>query len=147
MNGRAFLDFARELASNEEEGRRRTAVSRAYYGAYHITRELVRNCGVIVPKHDVHVKLQWCLQQIGERVDRKNLTNAGRKLGDLRTERNKADYDLDDGAIAKPANVIKAIRHAERIVDAISSFSIDGASDPIREHVRGFAQQQGWQLR
>ena len=146
MNGRAFLDLAQELATSDTEQRRRTAVSRAYYGAYHVALEFVRNCDVIVPKHDVHVKLQWCIQQIGEHAARNDITKAGSKLGDLRTERNKADYDLDDGSIAKPANALKAVKRAEQIVASISAWAADGTTTSIRQHVRSFAQQQGWQL-
>lgn len=63
MTGRKFLDLASQFAASDAEEWRRTAVSRAYYGAYHLALELVRSCGIVVPKHDVHVKLQWCLQQ------------------------------------------------------------------------------------
>lgn len=107
MDGRAFLAVARELAGSDKEELRRTSISRAYYGAYHVARELLQSCGVVVPKRDVHNKLQWCLQQAGEKSGDKELAKAGGKLGDLRTERNGADYDLDDREIAKPANALK----------------------------------------
>lgn len=147
MNGQAFLGFARELATSDAEERRRTSISRAYYAAYHVAIDFVRNCGVVVPKRDVHIKLQWCLQQIGEGASQKELTKAGSKLGDLRTERNKADYDLDEGSIAKPANVLKAVKKAEQVVDTIASYSVGGVSDSMRRQIRDFAQRQGWQLR
>lgn len=147
MDGQAFLDFARELASSGDEERRRTSVSRAYYGAYHVAIGFVRSCGVTVPKRDVHIKLQWCLQQAGERTSQIEIAKAGGKLGDLRTERNKADYDLDDTSIAKVSNVLKAVRKAEQVIAAIAEYSAGEASDSIRLQVRNFAQQQGWQLR
>jgi uncharacterized protein (UPF0332 family) len=147
VNGRAFLSLALELATSDAEERRRSAISRAYYGAYHVARELVQRCDVIVPKRDVHNKLQWCLQQTGENAADKELVKAGSKLGDLRTERNKADYDLDDQSIAKVANVTKSVKRAEQIVDVLAALSAGAANKVIRQHVRSFAQQQGWQVR
>ena len=94
MTGRAFLGLALDLAAGATEQHRRSAVSRAYYAAYHVARELVQSCDVVAPKRDVHNKLQWCLQHAGEKAGNEELAKAGSKLGDLRTERNRADYDL-----------------------------------------------------
>jgi hypothetical protein len=147
MDGRAFLKFARELVDSTDEERRRSSISRAYYGAYHVAREVVQSCGVIVPKRDVHNKLQWCLQQVGEKSANKDLAKAGGKLGDLRTERNKADYDLDDRQIAKPANCLKAVKRAEQIVDVLAALTAQMQDSSVRTHILSFAQQQGWQAR
>ena len=52
MNPRAFLEVADELATGIHEGFWRSAVSRAYYGAFHAARQLLVTCGFEVPRVD-----------------------------------------------------------------------------------------------
>ncbi len=42
MNPREFLTLARELAGRDDEAARRTAISRAYYAAFHQLRASAR---------------------------------------------------------------------------------------------------------
>lgn len=92
MNGEQFLTLAAELASGATESHYRRAVSRAYYGAFHIARRLLEDVGVHLPKGEqVHAKATYCLQDCGEA----NAGEAADDLETLRNERNRADYDLD----------------------------------------------------
>ena len=52
MNGRDFLPVARSLAGSGGEAERRSAVSRAYYAAFHASRDLFKRLGFIVPRAD-----------------------------------------------------------------------------------------------
>ena len=147
MDGNAFLNLALQLASSDKEERLRSSVSRAYYGAYHVARELVRSFDVIVPRRDVHDKLQWCLRQCGEKMAHTGVIEAASALGSLRTERNRADYDLADTKYAKQANAVLAIKAAQEIVDVLVAITAGPAKDLLHAHVRTFAQLQRWQLR
>ena len=49
MNPREFLDLAGEWAAGTREGEWRSAVSRAYYAAFHVARTLLQDCGFAVP--------------------------------------------------------------------------------------------------
>ena len=49
MTGDDFISVATQLLASKSEAHLRTAVGRAYYGAFHLARDLVRACGVLVP--------------------------------------------------------------------------------------------------
>ena len=80
-----FFSLAEELANNNSEPHWRSAISRAYYGAFHITRDAVRR-KTTVPNKDVHKFLKEYLGNV-DRI-------LGQKLGDLHNKRKRADYDI-----------------------------------------------------
>ena len=87
-----FLNLAGDWASGSSEGEWRTSTSRAYYAAFHVARNLLRQAGFQVPMGDqchnyVYVRLNNCGDGTIEAV--------GRAIHDLRRLRNRADYDLD----------------------------------------------------
>jgi uncharacterized protein (UPF0332 family) len=92
MKGEELLKVAAELAAGATEAHHRSAVSRAYYGAFHVARRLLAEAGIHVPKGEqVHAKAIFCLQDCGD----ENAADAADELVTLRNERNRADYDLD----------------------------------------------------
>src|SRR5208337_4398264 len=91
MNGRDFLPLARNLAALPTEVAWRSALSRAYYAAFHVARDLLESMGFAVPKADAaHKHLAWRLGNCGA----PQVEDAGRKLDILRGDRNSADYDM-----------------------------------------------------
>lgn len=46
MDPAEFISLALRLSTSHREADLRTAVSRAYYGAFHLVRELLEDCGV-----------------------------------------------------------------------------------------------------
>jgi uncharacterized protein (UPF0332 family) len=52
MNGRDFLPLATQLAGGTTEAEWRSAVSRAYYAAFHVARRLLSELGFTVPRAD-----------------------------------------------------------------------------------------------
>src|SRR5207244_3604565 len=52
MNFRDYLTLAATLANGPTEAEWRSAVSRAYYAAFHVGCELLRDLGFIVPRAD-----------------------------------------------------------------------------------------------
>jgi uncharacterized protein (UPF0332 family) len=92
MNPNEFLDVAAELLQGLAEGGWRSAVSRAYYSAFHVARRLLRQGGFVVPQGEqAHAYLYLRLGNAGQ----PDVVAAGRDLNFLRTVRNRADYDID----------------------------------------------------
>ena len=92
MNPRDFLTQAQRLVSLAGKEDWRSAVSRAYYSAFHVAREFMEDLGFTVPQADrAHGYLWLRLQNCGE----PSLVQLGRDLQELRRQRNFADYDLN----------------------------------------------------
>ena len=114
MTGRDFITCAERLARGPAEADLRSAVSRAYYGAFHEALSLLRESGVRLPKTEqVHVKAGFCLADGG----RANAAKAGQQLELLRDQRKAADYELDDVRFAERRTVQGEVARARRIVD------------------------------
>jgi uncharacterized protein (UPF0332 family) len=92
MNPRDFLNLANDLTIGSSEAEWRTAVSRAYYAAFHVARKLLTQCGFAVPQAEQAHGYLWLQLCNAGHVD---LAKAGRDLGRLRSYRNLADYDID----------------------------------------------------
>ena len=91
MDARNFLALAQQLSLSATEAAWRSAVSRAYYAAFHTARQLMESLGFHVPRADrAHAYLWLRLANCGEL----QVENAGQALNDLRRDRNWADYDL-----------------------------------------------------
>lgn len=91
MNARDFLALALHLAQESAESEWRSAVSRAYYAAFHVARELLQQCGFLVPRSErAHAYLWLRLANSGHLAT----ATAGSKLNTLNGDRNRADYDL-----------------------------------------------------
>jgi uncharacterized protein (UPF0332 family) len=116
MNGREFLEVAADLSSGEREGDWRSAISRAYYGCFHVARQLLQECGFQVPRGDqAHAYLWRRLSNSGHT----DIVAAGRQLNQLRNDRNWADYDLQ-----LPLNQVTGhdrVLLAEKIADLLEA--------------------------
>lgn len=92
MDETGFLDVADDLSAGLREADWRSAISRAYYAAFHKARKLLRQGGFAVPHGEqTHAYLWFRLSNAGH----PDVMRAGTKLGHLRTARNRADYDMD----------------------------------------------------
>src|SRR5438132_1043588 len=112
MNSRDFLTLAQRLVSEAAEVSWRSAVSRAYYAAFHVARELLEDMGFAVPRADrAHAYLWRRLSNCGD----VKAQAAGHQLNDLRGDRNEADYDLGLSLAQKVAS--GQVRAAQKIID------------------------------
>jgi uncharacterized protein (UPF0332 family) len=94
MDGHAFIALAGKLAA--EEATYRTAVSRAYYGAFHVARSFLVELGFEpLSNANVHAFARHYLN--GSGIAQACL--AAGELGDLQTARNRADYRLDESSV------------------------------------------------
>jgi uncharacterized protein (UPF0332 family) len=113
MTGRDFIACATRLAQQKAEADLRSAVSRAYYGAFHESRDLLRDCGVHLPKTEqVHIKIVYCLQDCGDEV----AEDTGQILESLRGQRKAADYDLDDSQFTSERKAVSEVARAKYVL-------------------------------
>jgi uncharacterized protein (UPF0332 family) len=90
MKWRDYLLLATRLTMCSTEADWRTAISRAYYAAFHVARRVFADLHFAVPRADrAHQYLVFRLSNSGESV----VEHAGRNLETLRRLRNRADYD------------------------------------------------------
>jgi uncharacterized protein (UPF0332 family) len=123
INPRDFLVLAKRIAGLGGEAAQRSAISRAYYAAFHAARLLFVNLGFTVPRGDrAHAFLSLRLQNSGERP----AMDAGIELDDFRSNRNIADYDLNKIVDAKRSQ--DWLRRADALISAIEN----AAHEPLR---------------
>jgi uncharacterized protein (UPF0332 family) len=136
-----FIALAIRLSNGRNEADLRSAVSRAYYGAFHLARQFVQDCGVRFHRKEIHgaeihQKVRYCLSHSAD-VD---AMFVGDRLGSLRGQRNKADYDLDSAEFRSATNVAARIRAAQEIVDALQRCRMEPAFCQSRENVRMYSR-------
>ena len=128
MNWRDFLSLADRLAADTTEADWRTAVSRAYYAAFHVARRLLADLNFAVPRADrAHQFLVFRLSNCGESV----VEQAGRDLDTLRRLRNRADYDAAPAVSQSQATA--GVRLAEGIIQALDAARVEPTRTRIRD--------------
>lgn len=126
MNFRNYLTLADILARGASEAEWRSASSRAYYATFHVARLLLLDLRFRVPQADrAHGYLWLRLSNAGHT----ETATAGRLLGGLRQERNRADYD--ERRTITQAIAIDNVRSAEEIIQALDVAAIE----PIRTQI------------
>ena len=139
MTGRDFVACAEQFARGPTEAVLRSAVSRAYYGAFHEALALLHACGVWLPKTEqIHVKVGHCLLDCGT----PDAAEAGRELEILRSKRKVADYDLNDDRFMASRAVRLEIARARRILTAVDQLRSGPAAD-FRAKIRAHAKILG----
>jgi hypothetical protein len=129
MNPRDFLTLAKGLCSETTEAAWRSAVSRAF----HVARQLLRDLGFRIPRADqAHAYLWPRLSNCGDG----HLQLAGRRLRDLRGERNAADYDID--VAAAQASAAGHVRIAEQLMLALDAGRVEPTRTQIRDAMRNY---------
>lgn len=94
----------------------RTAVSRAYYAAFHVARRLFSDLNFVVPRADrAHQYLVFHLSNGGESA----VEQAGRDLETLRRLRNRADYD--EMPVLTQSQAAAAVQLAESIIQVLDA--------------------------
>jgi uncharacterized protein (UPF0332 family) len=133
MTGRDFLSVALTLAADSSEAAWRSAISRAYYAAFHVARELLINLGFkVAGGSGTHDFLWLRLQNSGDPL----VKRAGSNLNVLRGLRNKADYDLRRRVAQAIAQ--NEVSVAEQIIQTLEAASIDPTRTQITDAMRIF---------
>lgn len=117
-----FWTLAQWLIENKKcaEGFR-SSVSRSYYSAFHTAHAFLTRMGIAIPSKDKHVLVPDVLMYSGDA----GLEGIGKKLDNLKTERNHADYDLGDADYESEENAILRLREAASIIAGINSCEAD----------------------
>lgn len=126
MQGRAFLEVAREAAAGTTEAHWRATVILAYYALFLECRDALTRWSIaIAPHQNVHSAVRLRLMYAANA----DLKSIGRKLDDWCRERNQANYNLSAARkFTTDAFAHTAIREATAalaLLDAIES-------DPVR---------------
>ena len=92
ISGRDFLTLAELWVKGTSEAEWRSAISRAYYAAFHAVRQFLEDLGFVVPRGEqAHGNLWLRLSNCGDH----QLQIAGSRLSVLRGQRNRSDYELN----------------------------------------------------
>jgi uncharacterized protein (UPF0332 family) len=112
MLPQGFIDLAERLIASEKnpEGFR-SAISRAYYGAFLQAEDFLRRMNVYLVTDKKHQEL---LQVLADTSDAE-VDEVSAMLGDLRDERNRADYKLDDKGVEVEAHAQQCLDNAKDI--------------------------------
>jgi uncharacterized protein (UPF0332 family) len=138
MRSDEFLVLAVELVAAGSEARRRTAVSRAYYGAFHSAKELLTAAGITLPDTaEAHRKMQMCLKE--SRVE--DARRAGDKLELLRGQRNRADCDLRTADFQRKETAESLLGVTQNLVAVLGTLRVEPAWSQFRSNVRTYAAQ------
>jgi uncharacterized protein (UPF0332 family) len=116
MNWREFITLARGLAGHRFEGSQRSAISRAYYGAFNLSRRWLELNVTPIDNRGAH-KQVWEAFRSAEDANAVSLKKWKRiaTLGvSLRSLRNEADYD--DIVIDLEDRAPRAVDAAEEII-------------------------------
>ncbi|HJT32787.1 MAG TPA: hypothetical protein VJ783_12160 [Pirellulales bacterium] len=141
MNPVDFIALAIKLSSSRNEADLRSAVSRAYYGAFHVARQFLGDCGVRFSAKElyaaeIHKKVRFCLGESGNA----DAHLAGDNLRTLRSQRNEADYNLESTDFLVRGGVMVTVRLAPEIVDAFQRCRAEPAFSEARAKIRSYAR-------
>src|SRR5262245_22598977 len=126
MNWRDLIPLAVRLAAGSNEADWRAAIGRAYYAAFHVSRQLFRSLGFAVPRAEqAHQFMIFRLNNCGDPATRQ----AGQNLDALRRLRNQADYD--DAPTLTQTKAVAAVRLAEQVIRALDA----AAQEPTRTQI------------
>jgi hypothetical protein len=132
MNPRDFLDVADEWAANNREAEWRSAVSRAYYAAFHVACTLLRRCGFAVPEADQSHAFAWLRLSNAGHPD---VQQRGADLKTLRSVRNWADYALE-----RPLDQALAHGQVQLALDVVKLLDAVMASGDLMQKITGAIQ-------
>lgn len=143
MNPTAFLDVAYLLLEGESEAEWRSAVSRGYYAAFHVARQLLNACGFVMPLTDPHA---FIIRRLSN-AKYPEVVEAGWRFSDLRANRNWADYDLDNPISQNTAGDL--LLTAAKIIEMLQLVAQEPAvkakiTEAIKTYERDVLRQVTW---
>lgn len=145
MNARDFLQVADDLASGSLEAEWRSAVSRAYYAAFLVARDVLRRAGFRPPGDTAsHAYVSRRLSNSSH----PHIIGAGDRLRDMRRARGWADYDLDRPFPERVA--VEQLTRAMDIVAALDALAatpgvLASAVTAMRDYERNVLKEFTWQ--
>ena len=145
IRGDEFLRLAENYAAETSEASWRSAVSRAYYAAFHVARDLMTSLGLVTPRAELAHAFLW--RRLGN-CGLAPLTLAGSRLNQLRGERNRADYDLNSDLAKKDAQA--AVKSAAMVIATLQAVSPDDrrlVTEAMKTYERDVLRESAWRNR
>lgn len=139
MTGDEFIEIAGKIAATGRNAASiRTAISRAYYGAFHLAKAFLDVIGVQPPKNAnthafVRMRFMNCGQENGELV--------GLLLRDLYADRLAADYDLLNKKVESIGCARTRVEIASQIQSALSACRDATIRDKIKAGVENYERK------
>jgi hypothetical protein len=123
MDGRTFLDIARELLAGTTEAHWRSASGRSYYAVLLEAKAALDRWGIVLPRRDpLHAAIRLRFAYATDA----DLRLVGKALDDLVRLRNKADYDLaSPGPFVNSSTTATAITQAEEAIQKLDEVGAD----------------------
>ncbi len=124
FNWRSYIGFAEEMCVRVDEPALRSSISRAYYGAFCLSRNYLINKSKIPTQrpHDAPGKIHQLVIEYFDQSDDSDECMAGQLLGELRKKRNIADYEgnsvIERDAVGK---LVAKAREVISIIDELDS--------------------------
>ncbi len=144
IDGKDFLVVAEELVKGGTEAEWRSAVSRAYYAAFHEARQLMRDLRFQVPKAETAHPYLW--HRLMNSADTQ-VVSAGSDLNALRTDRNRADYE--NGLTLTQLNCRLAVQTARKLIQILNNALTEPTrtqiTDAMKIYERDVLKQMTWQ--
>ncbi len=145
IRGEDFLKVAERSAIGATESDWRTAVSRAYYAAFHEARDFLAALGFQTPRADLAHAFLWRRLQNGGHA---RLALAGSRLNQLRGERNQADYDINRDLVHDDAAA--AVKSSAMIIQLLHDLSADERpviTETIKTYEHDILRESTWRNR
>lgn len=139
ISGEQFISLAGKLASGAkpDEALCRTAISRAYYGAFHLASQMLTSLNV--PYERNHGELHRCLAECGHA----EVAESGRILIELHRLRVKADYKLDDAIVSDPQVARDSVEMAADIRSALAALDANGKNN-VKAGIEAYHRKIGF---
>jgi hypothetical protein len=123
MNPREYQALAERWVSglSPSGAECRAAISRAYYAAFNVGAEFLRAMGFRIARGGAaHGEVRLCLSNGGD----PDVAGAASVLGDLHSDRNRADYHLDRTDVDNSTHAGNAVRKASEAIRALDGAAI-----------------------
>jgi uncharacterized protein (UPF0332 family) len=132
MTGNDFIAVAGRIAATYSDAAScRTAISRAYYGAFHLGKSFLADIGITPPRNaNTHVFVQHRLAGSGHL----EAIKVASLLGDLHEDRLHADYNLDRKHIETVAHARASVERAMRIQTVLNECMSAESKAAIEEY-------------
>ena len=134
MDGNDFIALAGKLvaAQTADDASCRTAISRAYFGAFHVACSFLADLGFhVLANANVHAQVRRYLSVSGNA----DAIDASDILSDLQSARNRADYRLDDPRVGSRDKAMLIVKQAHLVVSALNNCRAGEARETIRQAI------------
>jgi uncharacterized protein (UPF0332 family) len=147
MDPATFLAHARALANSGTPAECRSAISRAYYAAYHGAGAFLLGLRVVIPVTGRAHSLTFnCLLSVPAVLDTP-IREAGVELSELHSERHDADYRWNDPRTEVQLHAQSIVDRAEAVLLALTTCQADAARlTALEGHFRSWVPTIGGRL-